>query len=109
MRFSLLTSNYGTVNPLWCHLNLPAQAIHMLADISNPSPAPGRKIGPGEDEFSPMLYYQLLMRILPGLLLVALAVAALPAQQSVKPPNQFKPLPGKFTDVTAALGLRFQY
>jgi hypothetical protein len=81
----------------------------MLADISNPSPAPGRKIGPGEDEFSPMLYYQLLMRILPGLLLVALAVAALPAQQSVKPPNQLKPLPGKFTDVTAALGLRFQY
>jgi len=35
-------------------------------------------------------------------------VAALPAQQSVKPPNQLKPLPGKFTDVTAALGLRFQ-
>src|SRR5713101_6346163 len=56
-----------------------------------------------------MLYYGLLIRILPGLLLLALAVVALPAQQSAKPPDQPKPLPGKFTDVTAALGLRFQY
>src|SRR6267143_1868750 len=81
----------------------------MLADISNPSSAAGRKVGPGDDEFSRMLYYELLMRMSPGLLLVALAVVALPAQQSVKPPNQPKPLPGKFTDVTAALGLQFQY
>src|SRR5882724_4259543 len=56
-----------------------------------------------------MLYYELLMRILTGLLLLALALVALPAQQSTKPPDQPKPLPGKFTDVTAALGLRFQY
>src|SRR5260370_7429339 len=81
----------------------------MLADTSNPSPAPGRKIGPRDDEFSLMLYYELLMRILPGLLLLALAVVALPAQQSAKSPDQPKPLPGKFTDVTTALGLRFQY
>ena len=81
----------------------------MLADISNPSSAAGRKVGPGDDEFSRMLYYELLMRMSPGLLLVALAVVALPAQQSVKPPNQPKPLPGKFRDVTAALGLQFQY
>jgi hypothetical protein len=66
-------------------------------------------VEPGDDEFSRMLYYEVLMRMPPGLLLVALAVVALPAQQSVKPPNQPKPLPGKFTDVTAALGLRFQY
>src|SRR5229473_1144302 len=81
----------------------------MLADISNPSPAPGRRTGPGNDEFSPMLYYELLMRILPGLLLLVLAVVALPAQQPAKPSDQPKPLPGKFTDVAAALGLRFQY
>ena len=81
----------------------------MLADISNPSPALGRKIGHGNDEFSPMLYYELLMRIPLGLLLLALAVIALPAQQPAKPSDQHKPLPGKFTDVAAALGLRFQY
>jgi len=81
----------------------------MLADNSNPSPAPGGKIAVRDDEFSLMLYYGLLMRILPGLLLLALAVVALPAQQSAKPPDQPKPLPGKFTDVTTALGLRFQY
>src|SRR5229473_2364947 len=81
----------------------------MLADNSNPSPAQSRKIGPRDDEFSLMLYYGLLMRILPGLLLLALAVVALPAQQSAKPPDQPKPLPGKFTDVTTALGLKFQY
>lgn len=59
--------------------------------------------------FSLMLYYELVMRILPRLLLLVLAVVPLPAQQSAKPPEQPKPLPGKFTDVTAALGLRFQY
>src|SRR5712664_2686261 len=81
----------------------------MLADISNPSPALGRKTGPGNDEFSPMLYYELLMRILTGLLLLALVVVALPAQKPAKPSDQPKPLPGKFTDVAAALGVRFQY
>src|SRR5712664_2796527 len=81
----------------------------MLADNSNPSPAPGGKIAVRDDEFSLMLYYELLMRILPGLLLLALAVVALPAQKSAKPPEQPKPPPGKFTDVTAALGLRFKY
>jgi hypothetical protein len=81
----------------------------MLADISNPSPALGRKTGPGNDEFSPMLYYELLMRILTGLLLLALVVVPLPAQKPAKPSDQPKPLPGKFTDVAATLGLRFQY
>src|SRR3989454_1154012 len=81
----------------------------MLADISNPSPALGCKTGPGNDEFSPMLYYELLMRVLPVLLLLAIAVVALPAQQPAKPSVQPKPLPGKFTDVANALGLRFQY
>src|SRR5713226_7666428 len=81
----------------------------MLADISNPSPALGRKTGPGNDEFSPMLYYELLMQILTRLLLLALVVVALPAQKPAKPSDQPKPLPGKFTDVAATLGLRFQY
>jgi hypothetical protein len=49
------------------------------------------------------------MRILSGLPLLALAVIVLPAQQPPKPSDQPKLLPGKFTDVAAALGLRFQY
>jgi hypothetical protein len=49
------------------------------------------------------------MRILWALLLLALAVVVPPAQQPPKPSDQPKLLPGKFTDVTAALGLRFQY
>jgi enediyne biosynthesis protein E4 len=81
----------------------------MPVDSSNPSPVPGGKITLRDGEFSFMLYYELLMRILLGLLLLALIVVALPAQQSANPPNQPKPLPGKFTDVTTALGLRFQY
>ncbi|HYT20676.1 MAG TPA: CRTAC1 family protein [Candidatus Polarisedimenticolia bacterium] len=56
-----------------------------------------------------MLYYELLMRILPGLFLLALVVGPPPAHQSAKPPDQPKPLPGKFTDVTRDLGVRFQY
>jgi hypothetical protein len=49
------------------------------------------------------------MRILSALLLLALAVVVPPARQPPKPSDQPKLLPGKFTDVTAALGLRFQY
>ncbi len=56
-----------------------------------------------------MLYYELLMRIFPGLFLVALIVGPFPAQQSAKPPGEPKRLPGKFTDVTRELGVRFQY
>ena len=56
-----------------------------------------------------MLYYELLMRILPGLFFLALAVGPLPAPQSAKLPDEPKPLPGKFTDVTRDLGIRFQY
>src|SRR6266702_1321077 len=56
-----------------------------------------------------MLYYELLMRILPGLFLLALVVGPPPAHQSAKPPDQPKPLPGKFTDVTRDLGIRLQY
>src|SRR6266404_3549224 len=55
-----------------------------------------------------MLCYELLMRILPGFLL-ALVVGPFSAHQSAKPPDQPKPLPGKFTDVTRDLGVRFQY
>src|SRR6266850_4116854 len=60
----------------------------MLADISNPSPALGCKIKSRDAEFSLMRYYEVLMRILQGLLLLALAVVALPAQKSAKPPER---------------------
>jgi hypothetical protein len=47
--------------------------------------------------------------MLPALFFLALAVGSVPARQSAKPPAQLKPLPGKFTDVTRDLGIRFQY
>jgi hypothetical protein len=54
------------------------------------------------------------MRILPGLAFLALAGGSLSVQQSArlaaaKLPDQPKSLPGRFNDVTAALGIRFQY
>src|SRR5580692_4454649 len=42
-------------------------------------------------------------------LLFASLFFALLGRQASKPPDQPKPLPGKFTDITAALGLHFQY
>jgi len=49
------------------------------------------------------------MRIVSGFALLVLLFFALPDRQASKVPDQPKPFPGKFTDVTAALGLHFQY
>jgi hypothetical protein len=49
------------------------------------------------------------MRFVLGLPLLALLFLALPGRQASKAPDQPKPLPGKFTDATATLGLHFQY
>jgi hypothetical protein len=49
------------------------------------------------------------MRFVLSLPLFAFLFFALPDVQTPKAPDQPKPLPGKFTDVTAALGLHFQY
>ncbi len=49
------------------------------------------------------------MRFVLGLPLLALLFFALPGRQASKAPDQSKPLPGKFTDATAGLGLNFQY
>jgi hypothetical protein len=48
------------------------------------------------------------MRFISSLPLLGLLLFALPDPQS-KAPDQAQPLPGKFTDVTAPLGLHFQY
>jgi hypothetical protein len=49
------------------------------------------------------------MRWVSSLLVLASLFFALPDRQASKIPDQPKPIPGKFTDVTAALGLHFQY
>jgi hypothetical protein len=49
------------------------------------------------------------MRFVSGLPFLALLLLALPGRQASKAPDQPKPLPGKFTDATAALGLDFHY
>jgi hypothetical protein len=49
------------------------------------------------------------MRFLSSLPFLVLLFLALPGRQAHKAPDQPQPLPGKFTDVTAALGLHFQY
>jgi enediyne biosynthesis protein E4 len=49
------------------------------------------------------------MRLVSSLPFLALLCFALPGRQAFKAPDQPKPLPGKFTDATAALGLHFQY
>src|SRR5437016_6675567 len=49
------------------------------------------------------------MRILPGLLFFAFVITTGPAPQMKNPEGQARPFPGKFADVTSALGLRFQY
>jgi hypothetical protein len=49
------------------------------------------------------------MRFVSSLPFLALLLFALPGRQASKAPDQPQPLPGKFTDATAALGLHFQY
>jgi hypothetical protein len=49
------------------------------------------------------------MRWVSSLFVLASLFFALPDRQASKIPDQPKPIPGKFTDVTAALGLHFQY
>ncbi|HEX8881101.1 MAG TPA: hypothetical protein VF749_13765, partial [Candidatus Acidoferrum sp.] len=49
------------------------------------------------------------MRALSGLSLVVLLVGAAGARQTGPAAVSEKPLPGKFTDVTSALGLHFNY
>ncbi len=49
------------------------------------------------------------MRWVSSLLVLASLFFALPDRQASKIPDQPKPIPGKFTDATAALGLHFQY
>jgi hypothetical protein len=49
------------------------------------------------------------MRFLSSLPFLALLFLALPGRQASQAPDQPQPLPGKFTDATAALGLHFQY
>ncbi len=49
------------------------------------------------------------MRILTGLLFLAFVITTGPAPQMKNPEGQARPFPGKFVDVTSALGLRFQY
>src|SRR5260370_7384021 len=49
------------------------------------------------------------MRILPGILLLALLTAAGPAPQVTRREELAKPFPGKFVDLTSALGVHFQY
>jgi enediyne biosynthesis protein E4 len=49
------------------------------------------------------------MRFVSSLLVLASLFFALPDRQASRAPNQSKPLPGKFTDVTASLGLDFRY
>jgi hypothetical protein len=49
------------------------------------------------------------MHFVSRLLLLASLLFALLGRQASKPPDQPKPIPGKFTDVTTALGLHFQY
>jgi hypothetical protein len=49
------------------------------------------------------------MRVLPGLLLLALLTAAGPSPEGPKPEEPVKPFPGKFVDVTFALGVHFRY
>jgi enediyne biosynthesis protein E4 len=49
------------------------------------------------------------MRFPASLPFLALLLFALPGRQASRAPDQPKPLPGKFTDATAALGLHFQY
>jgi hypothetical protein len=49
------------------------------------------------------------MRVLPGLLLLALLTAARPSPEGPKPEEPVKPFPGKFVDVTFALGVHFRY
>jgi hypothetical protein len=49
------------------------------------------------------------MRFPASLPFLALLLFALPGRQASRAPDQPKPLPGKFTDATAELGLHFQY
>jgi len=49
------------------------------------------------------------MRFVSTLPFLALLFSALPGRQTPKAPDQPQPLPGKFIDATAALGLHFQY
>src|SRR5467141_1689154 len=49
------------------------------------------------------------MRILPGILLLALLTAAGPFPQGPKPGDPAKPFPGKFVDITARSGVNFRY
>src|SRR6202171_3168281 len=49
------------------------------------------------------------MRCVSSLPFLALLFCALPGRQASKASDQPKPLPGRFTDATAALGLHFQY
>src|SRR5580700_2734744 len=49
------------------------------------------------------------MRFVSSLPFLVLLFLALPGRQAQKTPDQPQPLPGKFTDATAALGLHFQY
>jgi hypothetical protein len=49
------------------------------------------------------------MRILPGLLLLALLTAAGPFPLGPKPRDPAKPFPGKFVDLASALGVHFRY
>src|SRR6266481_9681135 len=81
----------------------------MPVDTPNPSLARNLLFGLHDPSFPPMLYYELLMRILPGLAFLTLAAGILSAQQAAKLPDQPKPLPGKFTDATSAIGIRLQY
>src|SRR5580700_3623315 len=49
------------------------------------------------------------MRFVSGLPFLVLLFLALPGRQDSKARDQPQPLPGKFTDATAALGLHFKY
>src|SRR5258708_6280005 len=49
------------------------------------------------------------MRFVSSVLLLTSLFFAPPERQVSKAPDQPKPLPGEFSDATAALGLRFQY
>src|SRR5580693_5525209 len=49
------------------------------------------------------------MRWVSSLLVLVSLFFALPDRQALRIPDQPKPIPGKFTDATAALGLHFQY
>ena len=49
------------------------------------------------------------MRLLLGALFLALLIGVVAAQQSGSVPDAQKPLPGKFVDVTSAVGVHFNY